>query len=166
MGRGATDETMSTDWIPGAGVGLIGSAVAWLISWRINSARLEGHAEEDERRNSDLRLADEKRNGELRAADELRNAELRASAALRDADLRQDLRDLKEDWKAGIADVRKLADNMASLQSSQNVFNTVTAKAMDTMTDKLGRHDATLADHTSTLRLLTDVVMSKREREK
>lgn len=157
---------MSTDWIPGAGVGLVGSCVAWLLSWRINSARLEGHAEEDERRNADLRFADEKRNGELRAADELRNTELRAATALRDADLRQDLRDLKEDWKAGIADVRKLADNMASLQSSQNVFNSVTAKAMDTMTDKIARHDATLADLTSTVRLLTDVVMTKKDRDK
>jgi signal transduction histidine kinase len=123
---------MSTDWIPGAGIGVIGSVTAWVLGWRITTAKWEGRAEAQ-------RQADFERT----------------------EDLRKDLRDLKEDWRSGISDVRKLAENMASVQSSQNVVNAVTAKAIESLTDKLDRHEACLADHTTTIRLLVDRVMSK-----
>ena len=34
-------ETMNTEWVPGAGVGIVGSIIAWVLSWRISTARGE-----------------------------------------------------------------------------------------------------------------------------
>ena len=116
---------MANDWIPGAGVGVVGSIVAWLLSWRIATARGEERLEA----------------------------------------MRVDLRDLKEDFRSGMNEVRSFADATARLQSSQNVVNTVTAKSMEAMCDKQDKIEATVADHTATLRLLTEVVMSKREKQ-
>ena len=143
MANKGAEHTMGYDWIPGAGVGLLGSAIAWLLSWRINSAKNEGAAEVQ--RKADVAMADAQQKADMIRAD----------------DLRADLRELKADWRAGIEDVRKLAENMAAVQSSQNVVNAVTAKAVDAITEKLDKHEACLADHTSTLRLLTNIVMAR-----
>jgi hypothetical protein len=116
---------MPSDWIPGAGVGVLGSVVAWLLSWRIATAR-----------------------GEERLAA-----------------MQTDLRDLKDDFRAGMSEVRSFADATARLQSSQNVVNSVTAKSIETMCDKQDKLESTVADHTATLRLLTEVVMSKKENQ-
>lgn len=78
--------------------------------------------------------------------------------------MRQDLRELKEDFRDGMAEVRSFADASARLQSSQNVVNSVTAKTLEAITDKQDRIETTVADHTASLRLLTEVVMSKREK--
>jgi len=131
--------TMSTDWMPGAAVGLGGSFIAWLLSWRLNSARIEGKSEA-------AFAAQEKTD---------------AAREMRGEDLRRDLQELKEDWRAGIAQVNRLAENIASLQSAQNAVNGYTAKAIETLTDKLDRHESQLADHGSTLRLLTNAITSR-----
>lgn len=115
---------MDASWVPSAGVGIVASIVAWLLSWRINTVRGEERVE----------------------------------------GIRSDLKELKEDFRAGMAEVRAFADASARLQSSQNVVNSVTSKALEAITDKQDKMDACLADHTSTLRLLTEVVMSKREK--
>jgi len=120
--KGATN-AMDGSWIPSAGVGIVASIVAWVLSWRINTVRGE-----------------ERMDG-----------------------MRQDLRDLKEDFRSGMTEVRSFADATARLQSSQNVVNSVTAKTLEAMAEKQDKLEACVADHTSTLRLLTEVVMSKRE---
>jgi hypothetical protein len=125
-----------SDWIPGAGVGLIGSAIAWLLSWRIASAKNEGKTEAQEK-----------------------------ADVVRAADIRQDLRDMKEDWRTGIASVQKVSDNVLSLQAKQNTVNEFTAKALESLTEKSDRHEQMLADHASTLRLMTDVLMRKKDQQ-
>jgi hypothetical protein len=142
------EHTMSTDWIPGAGVGLVGSAIAWLLSWRINSAKLEGQSEAKEK--ADTVLSDARAKAEM----------------VRSDDLRADLRVMRDDWRQGIDRVGELAANISALQSSQNVVNTMTSKAIDSMCDKQDRLEQVVADHTATLRLLTEVVMSKKEAAK
>ena len=112
-----------TNWLASTGVGIVASVGAWLLSWRINSARVE-----------------ERIDG-----------------------MRQDIHELKDDLKATLSDVRAFADASARLQSSQNVVNQGTARSLDIIADKQERLDATVADHTATLRLLTEVVLSKRE---
>lgn len=118
--KGATQAMDS--WIPSAGVGIVASIVAWVLSWRINTVRSEERLE----------------------------------------GIRQDLQDLKGDFRAGMAEVRSFADASARLQSSQGVVNVVTAKGMEAITEKQDKMESCLADHTSTLRLLTEVVMSKK----
>ena len=76
-------------------------------------------------------------------------------------DMRSDLRELKEDFKNGMSEIRTLADMTGKYGASQAVVNDVTAKALESITEKVERHADTLADHTSTLRLLVDKVMSK-----
>ena len=97
--------------------------MAWILSWRINSARSEERVD----------------------------------------GIRQDVRDLKDDFRSGMADVRGFADQAARLQSSQNVVNNVTAKAIEGLCDKQDKIGQVVADHTATLRLLTEVVMSKKD---
>ena len=132
---------MSSDWMPGAAVGLGGSFIAWLLSWRLNSARIEGKSEA-------AAAAQEK---------------TEAARELRGDDLRRDLQELKEDWRAGIAQVNRLAENIASLQSAQNAVNGYTAKAIEGLSEKMDRHDAQLADHASTLRLLTSAITTRQQ---
>lgn len=144
MSRGA-EHAMSSDWIPGAGVGLIGSAVAWLLSWRISAARSEGRYEAVQVALSEQLTTRQKVEDE------------------RTERLRQDLRDMREDWRAGIGGVNKLNDNVVALQAKQNTVNEFTAQAVESMATKLDRHDQMLADHTSTIRLLTDVLMQAKK---
>lgn len=113
------------NWLVSAGVGLFGSIGAWLLSWRINSARIEERIE----------------------------------------GMRQDIRDSRDDLKACLIDVRAFADASSRLQSSQNVVNQGTARSLELLADRQEKIDATVADHTATLRLLTEVVMSKREKQ-
>lgn len=138
---------MANDWIPGAGVGLIGSAIAWLLSWRINSAKIEGQNESD--RKADAAIAAVKEKSDL----------------VRSDDLRADLREMKDDWRNGVTEVRELANAMTALQSSQNVVNAVTSKAIEGICDKQDRLEQIVSDHTATLRLLTEVVMAKKEKQ-
>ena len=152
MTRGDT-ATMSADWLPAFAAGTIGSIGAWLLSWRIASAKAEGKGDADEKRADELRTADGKRADELRTAD-----------AKRADDLRQDLRELKEDWRAGIDQVQRLSDDMARLQSAQNVVNGMQAKALEGLCAKQDQHADKLADHASTLKLVTGMVAMLQQR--
>ena len=118
---------MNADWVPGAGMGLLGSAVAWLLSWRVSSAKKDGQTEE------------------------------------REKGLRQDIRDLRDEMKAGVAEMRVVAAMAGKLQASQEVVNRVTAQTLESITDKLDRHESILADHSSTLKLVTELVTRKRQ---
>ena len=112
----------NTDWVPTAGVGIIGSIGAWFLSWRINSAR-----------------------GEERLAG-----------------LQQAIREMRDDLKSNMTEVRTFADASARLQSSQNVVNQGTAHTLESIVDKQERIEAIVADHTATIRLLTEVVMGRK----
>jgi hypothetical protein len=139
------EHALDPNWIPGAGVGLLGSGIAWLLSWRINSAKLEGISEAKDK--ADLVLSDAKTKADI----------------VRSEDLRADLREMKQDWREGVDRVSELATNITALQSSQNVVNAVTSKAIEGMCEKQDRLEQVVADHTSTLRLLTDIVMSRKD---
>ncbi len=141
---------MDANWVPAFGAGVVGSAVAWVLSWRIASTRMEERTQADLKRAEELRVADLKRAEELRSVDAVRTEELRA-----------DLRDLKRAWDDGIDRVGQLASNMAGLQATQNQVNIFTSKAIEGITDKMERHEQLLADHTSTIRLIVDKVMTK-----
>jgi hypothetical protein len=125
--RGAAEHTMSTDWIPGAAVGVVSGFLSWLLGWRINSAK--GDAQSEERLSG----------------------------------MQADIREIRDDFKAGMIEVRSFADLAARLQSSQNVVNQVTAKSLESICEKQERIESTVADHTATLRLLTEVVMTKKD---
>ena len=135
---------MGTDWIPGAGVGIVGSAVAWILSWRIASANSDGRTDAYQRALAESLAARQKVEDE------------------REARLRAEFREMRDDWRAGVAIVNKVNDNVVALQAKQNAVNEFNSQALASLADKCERHDQLLADHTSTLRLLTDVVMSRK----
>lgn len=114
---------MDTGWVPGAVIGTLGSVGAWLLSWRINSAKQEQEAKST------------------------RNA----------------LEELKSDFRAGMEEIRKLADATARLQSSQGVVNTLQSKALDAVVARQDQHADKLADHSSSLKLLLEMVPMLRQ---
>ena len=144
------DAAVMENWIPTFGGGLIASGIAWILSWRIASARAE------EQTVGELKRADTLRSSDLQRAEELRAAD-----AKRSDELRSDLREMKNAWNDGVQRVQELAENMAGLAAGQNSVNVFTAKAIEGITDKVERHAEILADHTSTIRLIVDKVMSK-----
>ena len=123
-------------WVPGVGVGFLGSIGAWLLSWRVANARNDAVNTGEHRRMMDSNEA-----------------------------VRSDLRTLREDLRAALAELRAVSGIAAALQSSQKVVNEVTAKAVEGITDKLDRHDAMLADHAATLKLMTELLTRKEARE-
>lgn len=68
---------------------------------------------------------------------------------------------MKSAWDAGISRVQALAENMSTLQSSQNQVNIYTTRQLESIEDRLERHANTMADHTSSIRMLIDKVMTK-----
>lgn len=160
MSRG-NSETMSTDWVPSAGFGVVSTFLAWIVSWRVSNSKLEGKLQAEGENAEAVRIAGVKRADEIRAADSKRADELRAADAQRADELRKEFQSLKDAWFSGIERVQELSDNMARLQSSQNVLNEMSSKRLESLTDKVERHGEMLADHTSSIRLLIDKVMSK-----
>ena len=128
-------KTMSADWVPGAGIGFLGSVGAWLLSWRVNSAKSEGRQETQM-----TRLADS------------------------DDGLREDLHELRDELKQAVTELRTVAGETAKLQASQDVVNKVTAKAIEALELKMENHDRALSDHAATLRLVTEI-LTKRQGE-
>ena len=120
---------MSADWIPPAAVGLGASITAWFVSWFVATAKSETRSDDA------LKRIDEGSAG-----------------------LRQDIRDLREDLKANVLEFRAVSDATNKLQASQNVVNQVTGRALEGISEKLYRHDAALADHASSLKLITELV--------
>lgn len=127
------NNTMSTDWIPGAGVGLLGSIGAWILSWRISSARFEGQSE-----------------AEMQA--------IKYSAEDRTEGVRQDIQALRDDFKAGVAEMRTAAVGVATLQASQDKVNLYTAEAIKGIVSRQDRHEEKLNDHAATLKLVTELL--------
>lgn len=147
--RGET-EGMSLDWLPPIGVSTAIAAGSGVVGWLIAGARKETKTAADLKRAEELRLADLQRAAELRSADEKRAEELRA-----------EFREMKRAWEEGIDRVGVLASNMSNLQTSQNQINIYTTKAVDGLAEDMERVKSTLADHTSSIRLLIDKVMAK-----
>lgn len=145
--RGGESAIMDANWIPAVGAGFGGSIIAWILSWRIASARAEEQQAGEARRAQALRDSDLKRAEELRVAD-----------ARRADELRSDLREMRDAWNEGVERVQRLAQNMASLQASQNQVNGFTAKAIDGITATIDRHGEEIADLKSTVRLLVGTV--------
>jgi hypothetical protein len=58
-------------------------------------------------------------------------------------------------------ELRTLGSATMKLSASQDVVNSVTSKALESIIAKMDRHEEKLADHASTLKLLTEVVMSR-----
>jgi chromatin segregation and condensation protein Rec8/ScpA/Scc1 (kleisin family) len=129
------ERAMSTDWVPGVGTGFFGSIVAWLLSWRVAAARSEGKADADA-----LRIQD------------------------RDEGFREDIRSLRDELRAGVTELRAVSSITAKLQASQDVVNQVTAKSLEAIVAKQDQHAEKLADHTSAIKLLTELIV-RHERE-
>ena len=123
---------MAADWIPVGSLGVVSSVVAWLIAWRVSAARSEGHS------------------------DAQHDAE-----ALKDTTVKEDIRDLRNEVRATMEELRTLGSATMKLSASQDVVNSVTSKALESLVAKMDRHEEKLADHASTLKLLTEVVMSR-----
>ena len=122
-----------------AAVGVGGSLLSW---WRASAVAETKHESEI------LRLR-ESSDAELGRLDE------------RDDGLRCDFRQLRDEFRDGIQDMRTVAGEMGKLQASQNVVNSVTAKAIEGLTDKLEEHSRQLSDHAATLRLINELVTRK-----
>lgn len=126
---------MSADWVPGVGMGFLGSITAWLLSWRISAARDEGKS----------------------GADSVRIQE-------RDDGFREDIRSLRDELRAAITELRAVSGVTAKLQASQDVVNAVTSRALEAIVAKQDRHAEQIADHTSAIKLLTELIV-RHERE-
>lgn len=123
---------MSADWIPVGSLGVISSVVAWLVAWRVSAARSEGRSD----------------------------AQHDAEDA-KDTSVKQDIRDLRNEVRATMEELRTLGAATVKLSASQDVVNSVTSKALESIILKMDRHEEKLADHASTLKLLTEVVMAR-----
>lgn len=123
---------MSADWIPVGSLGVISSVVAWLVAWRVSAARSEGRSD----------------------------AQHDAEDA-KDTSVKQDIRDLRNEVRATMEELRTLGSAIMKLSASQDVVNAMTSKALESLVAKMDRHEEKLADHASTLKLLTEVVMTR-----
>jgi phage shock protein A len=130
---------MTIDWIPTVGIGSIPAVLAWLLSWRLASERERVKAEALEKR----------LDGHEQAQEET------------DEGWRQEIHDFREDWKSGMSELRAVAASIAKLQASQDVVNQVTAKALESISDRLDKHEEKISDHGATIKLLTELVTRK-----
>ena len=137
MASGETD-TM-TDWVQVTAVGLVSSIASWLVSWRIATERQAVKSDAVA-----TRLADHE-----------------AAQADTDESLRGELHEFRNDWKAGMTELRSVAASIGQLQASQDVVNKVTAKALEGISERLDKHDDKLSDHGATIKLLTELVTRK-----
>jgi hypothetical protein len=117
------------DWIPAGVTGLVASVGGWLLSWRISSAKQDGRHEAEGIARED-----------------------------RDEGFRQDLRDFRDEFRAGVAEMRTVSVATSKLQASQDVVNQVTAKAIESLVGRLDRHEEKLNDHAATLKLVTELL--------
>jgi hypothetical protein len=79
----------------------------------------------------------------------------------KDTSVKQDIRDLRNEVRATMEELRILGAATVKLSASQDVVNSVTSKALESIILKMDRHEEKLADHASTLKLLTEVVMAR-----
>jgi hypothetical protein len=79
----------------------------------------------------------------------------------KDTSVKQDIRDLRNEVRATMEELRTLGSATMKLSASQDVVNSVTSKALESIILKMDRHEEKLADHASTLKLLTEVVMAR-----
>ncbi len=75
-----------------------------------------------------------------------------------------DVAELRNELRATASDFRGVAADIAALQTNQTFTNSITAKAIEGLGIKQDRHAEQLADHASTIRLLTDNVTMMRQR--
>lgn len=133
------------NWMPPTAVGIGASVVSWLLSWRVNAARNEQNAVDTQKRLQELGESTQKRLLEFRELTD------------------RSLTELKEDFRAGMNEIRALADAAARLQSSQAVVNTLNAKGLDSVISKQDQQADKLADHGSSLKLLMEMVPMLRQ---
>lgn len=117
------------DWLPASAMSVATAAGAWLLSWRISTAKRDGLYEA-------RGIAQEDR----------------------DEGFRQDLRDVRDEFRSGVAEMRAVSTATAKLQASQDVVNQVTAKAIEGLANRLERHEEKLNDHAATLKLVTELL--------
>jgi hypothetical protein len=79
----------------------------------------------------------------------------------KDTSVKEDIRDLRNEVRATMEELRTLGSATIKLSASQDVVNSVTSKALESIILKMDRHEEKLADHASTLKLLTEVVMAR-----
>lgn len=79
-------------------------------------------------------------------------------------ELRAEIKSFRDELKVAVTEFRSGSMLTTELRASQAVVNTMTAKALDAIGTKQERHAEMLADHASTLKLLTDNVGLLRQR--
>lgn len=137
---------MNADWFPPVAAGIGASVVSWIGAWKISSARFEAKYE------AESKARDEQNSVQQKAAED------------RHHEIQTTLKEMREDSRVCMTRVGDLADRAASMQSSQNVVNSVTAKALDAIIAKQDQHADKLTDHASTLKLVTGMVAMMQSR--
>lgn len=102
-----------------------------------------------------------KREGKQEGAAEVeqkRAEEQRERLDDRDDNLRDDIRRLRDQLGKLFDKLDTVAAQGIELQTTQNLTNTMTAKALESLATKQERHSEQLADHAATLRLLNNIV--------
>ena len=121
------------EWLsPGTGLGVLGvlgGLYAWLSRWR------EGEVRSDAQTTAGVSALEEKDDG-----------------------LRQAIRELRDEFRAGVGDLQRQAVATTALQASQNKVNEYTAKAIESITARQEKHEEKLNDHAATLRLVTELL--------
>jgi hypothetical protein len=123
---------MSADWMPGAAVAAVMSGVGALLNWRVASAKKEGRGET-----------------------EIKQLETEGTG------LRQDMRDLREDLRAGAAEMRSLNALVIKLQASQDVLNHMQAKALDAICAKQEEHAKLIGDVFQSMAVVNELLKRK-----
>ena len=123
---------MSADWMPGAAVAAVMSGVGALLNWRVASAKKEGRGET-----------------------EIKQLETDGTG------LRQDMRDLREDLRAGAAEMRSLNALVIKLQASQDVLNHMQTKGLESVVRKQEEHGALLNDVCGSMRIVNELLRRK-----
>lgn len=131
---------MNTDWVPGAGVGLVGSIVGWILGWRQSQAKHDATTD-----------------AEIKASQESAAKEAKLNENREDG-LRRDIRELREDLRVGIDELRKAASRSDAWQSKQDTVNMFTTKAIESLIANQEKHAEKLNDHASSIKLLTELV--------
>lgn len=83
---------------------------------------------------------------------------IKYSAEDRTEGVRQDIQALRDDFKAGVAEMRTAAVGVATLQASQDKVNLYTAEAIKGIVSRQDRHEEKLNDHAATLKLVTELL--------
>lgn len=143
-------ESGAAGWIFGA-VGTVWAIAQSILSRRERSAKREGRQE-------GAAEVEQRRIEEQKDLDQRRMDEQKERLEDRDDTLRDEIRRLRDQLGKLFDRLDAVAAQGIELQTTQNLTNTMTAKALESLATKQERHSEQLADHAGTLKLLNSIV--------